>query len=140
VKNMAFLVGLHTAGAFPARLKELLPHLDWVGMDIKAPFAEYELITGVPGSGREAQTSAEILLESGLPHEFRTTLHPLLMDEGGQSILHLAHSLQSMGAKRFAVQQLHPGEGSLPTASPMQAVDHIVCAIAPLFDSFIVRD
>ena len=140
VRNMGFLVGLHTAGAFPERLKELLPYLDWVGMDIKAPFAEYELITGVPGSGREAEASARILHESGLPYEFRTTLHPLLTDEGGRRILHLAHILQSMGAKRFAVQQLRPGEGSQTTASPMQAVDHIVCAVAPLFDSFIVRD
>jgi pyruvate formate lyase activating enzyme len=139
VKNKGFLVGLHTAGAFPARLKELLPHLDWVGMDIKAPFADYELITGIDGSGREAEASAGFLLASGLACEFRTTLHPLLTDGGGQRIIHLAHTLHSMGAKRFAFQQMRSGEDSRSAALPVPVVDHIAGAVAPLFDSFTVR-
>jgi anaerobic ribonucleoside-triphosphate reductase activating protein len=40
-KQMGFRVGLHTAGIYPRRLETLLPLTDWVGMDIKAPFAEY---------------------------------------------------------------------------------------------------
>jgi len=43
VRVMGFKVGLHTAGPYPDRLGECLPHLDWVGMDLKAPFDEYEL-------------------------------------------------------------------------------------------------
>lgn len=132
-RSMGFLVGFHTSGAFPERLEELLPHLDWVGMDIKAPFEDYEMITGIPGSGREARTSAEILLESGLPHEFRTTLHPLLTDEGGRRILLLANTLQSMGAKRLAVQQPRPVEASIP---PFQAAEHILRSAACLFENF----
>ena len=37
VKTMGYQVGLHTAGPYPDRLARLLPSLDWVGMDIKAP-------------------------------------------------------------------------------------------------------
>jgi len=40
VRGMGFQTGLHTAGIFPERLTQLLPWLDWVGLDVKAPFDE----------------------------------------------------------------------------------------------------
>ncbi len=82
VRDMGFLVGLHTAGAVPENLKEVLPYLDWVGMDIKAPFHDYERVTGVAGSGDVARESALLVRESGVAHQFRTTLDPFLLLEG----------------------------------------------------------
>ncbi|MFA7061138.1 MAG: anaerobic ribonucleoside-triphosphate reductase activating protein [Pedobacter sp.] len=82
IRGMGFMVGLHTAGPFPERLLECLPLLDWVGMDIKSSFDEYERITGVPGSGEVAEKSAELVRHSGIPHQFRTTLDPYLQAEG----------------------------------------------------------
>lgn len=82
VKRMGFKAGLHTAGPYPERLSECLPLLDWVGMDIKAPFGEYERITGVPDSGAAVRMSAEALHASGVRHQFRTTLNPLLPESG----------------------------------------------------------
>lgn len=81
VKQMGFKAGLHTAGAYPAVLQALLPLLDWVGMDIKAPFEDYELITAIPGSGDAARLSAAMVRHSSIPHQFRTTVHPLLNEE-----------------------------------------------------------
>ena len=49
VKAMGFKVGLHTGGIIPARLARLLPMLDWVGIDVKAPPTDavlYERVTG----------------------------------------------------------------------------------------------
>jgi pyruvate formate lyase activating enzyme len=79
VSHMRFRVGLHTGGAYPARLAAVLPMLDWVGFDIKAPFTEYASVTGVPGSGEKARASARLVIESGVAHEFRTTVHPELL-------------------------------------------------------------
>lgn len=81
-QHMGFKVGLHTAGPWPERLLDCLPYLDWVGMDIKAPFEEYEAITGIPGSGEAARASAELLRQSGVRHQFRTTLDPFLLENG----------------------------------------------------------
>jgi hypothetical protein len=53
--------------------------LDWSGFDIKAPFTEYASVTGVPGSGEKARASARLVVESGVAHEFRTTVHPELL-------------------------------------------------------------
>jgi len=87
LREMGFLVGLHTAGPYPDRLSMLLPHLDWVGMDIKAPFPDYAIITGVSGSGELAKHSSYLVRESGVAHEFRTTLHPYLLEAGRLEIL-----------------------------------------------------
>lgn len=81
VRALGFKVGLHTAGPYPERFAKLLPALDWVGFDVKAPFALYERITGVPASGERARASLVHLAASGVPHDLRTTVHPLLLDE-----------------------------------------------------------
>lgn len=87
VKSMGFLAGLHTGGGYPEKLAELLPHLDWVGMDIKALFPDYAIITGVSSSGELAKHSSYLVRESGVAHEFRTTLHPYLLEAGRLEIL-----------------------------------------------------
>jgi pyruvate formate lyase activating enzyme len=87
VREKGFLVGLHTAGAFPEALRELLPHLDWVGMDLKSPFPDYERITGVPGSGEIAARSAALVRASGVDHRFRTTVDPCLVSDAQVAFL-----------------------------------------------------
>lgn len=82
VRQMGFLTGLHTTGAYPQQLLDCLPHLDWVGMDLKAPFDQYPQITGVPDSGIAAEQSAAMLRHSGVSHQFRTTVDSFLLQEG----------------------------------------------------------
>jgi pyruvate formate lyase activating enzyme len=87
VRSLGYEIGLHTAGIYPERLKQLLPLLDWVGLDIKDLPENYPPLTGMPASGRLAWHCAEILTASGVPHELRTTVHPALMDPTEQRIL-----------------------------------------------------
>lgn len=87
VRRMGFLTGLHTGGAYPDRLADCLPHLDWVGMDLKASFEIYDEITGVAGSGTVAEHSAELVLASGIVHQFRTTVTPYLHEMGQIDLL-----------------------------------------------------
>lgn len=102
VRELGFKVGLHTAGMYPERLAEVLPGLDWVGMDIKAPFDAYDRTTGVPGSGERARESLMRLLESGIAYEIRTTVHPGLMDEDG--VVALARELARLGVRHYVLQ------------------------------------
>jgi pyruvate formate lyase activating enzyme len=83
VRALGFRIGLHSAGPYPDRLAAVLPLADWVGFDVKAPFADYERITGVPGSGARALASLRALAASGVAFELRTTVHALLLDEAG---------------------------------------------------------
>ncbi len=60
---------------YPQRLAALLPLLDWVGLDIKAPFDRYHEVTATPGSGVPVRESLRLVLDSGVDYECRTTWH-----------------------------------------------------------------
>lgn len=103
VKAMGFRIGLHTSGAYPQRLAEVLPLIDWVGLDIKAPLdARYDLITGVSNSGAPVRASLLALMASGISYQLRTTVHPLLLSAGDLEDLHL--ELGELGAQPTVIQ------------------------------------
>lgn len=80
VRELGFKVGLHTAGIYPERLQAVLPLVDWVGLDIKAPLdVRYDCVTGRPGSARRAEQSLQAVLGSGVAYQLRTTIHPDLI-------------------------------------------------------------
>lgn len=103
VKDLGFKVGLHTAGPYPERLKELLKVIDWVGMDIKAPFDDYVSITSIPNSGKKALQSTELILASKVEYEFRTTVHYKLLSQA--QIMKIKDTLFKMGATNHKIQQ-----------------------------------
>jgi pyruvate formate lyase activating enzyme len=142
VKSLGFKLGLHTAGAYPRRLAKLLPAVDWVAMDIKAPFADYATTTGVADSGAPALESARLILASGIAYEFRTTVHPDLL--AADALPTLAGSLAQLGVRHYALQEFRPQgcasrELAASCTAPFLENASLSAAIAPLFDSFCVR-
>lgn len=103
VRALGFKVGLHTAGLYPERLVAVLPLVDWVGFDVKAPFADYETVTGVPGSGIPARACVAAVVASGVASECRTTVHPALLSPA--ALLALAGELSAIGVRRWVIQQ-----------------------------------
>jgi len=106
IRSLGFRIGLHTAGMEPGRLASLLPSIDWVGFDVKAPFRAYSRITGVDHSGDKAHASLRLLLASGVPYEVRTTLHPALLTSA--DMLELRDQLLALGVRNYAVQHFRP--------------------------------
>ncbi|MCL4182353.1 MAG: anaerobic ribonucleoside-triphosphate reductase activating protein [Burkholderiaceae bacterium] len=102
VRALGFEVGLHTAGMYPARLARLLPRLDWVGLDIKAPLRTYDAVTGTTGGGAKARESLDLLLAAGVPFECRTTWHPGLFPMS--ALEELADELAARGVTHWTVQ------------------------------------
>ncbi|MDD5240526.1 MAG: anaerobic ribonucleoside-triphosphate reductase activating protein [Sulfuricella sp.] len=141
VKALGFKIGLHTGGTYPARLQDLLPKLDWVGMDIKATVEDYAKVTGTPNSGDKARESARLLLASDVPHEFRTTVHPLYHTP--ESLLRLAEELRAMGARQYVLQEFRPqgcADGVVNSFSAQALLDDDLCArIGSMFEIFSVR-
>jgi pyruvate formate lyase activating enzyme len=103
VRRQGFAVGLHTGGAYPRRLADVLPHVDWVGYDLKAPRDGYVTVTAIDASGEAAWTGLDALLHSGVACEIRTTVHPALTD--GDALLHMAESLRERGVARWVLQR-----------------------------------
>jgi len=102
VHDLGFEVGLHTGGMYPERLAGVLPRLDWVGLDVKAPWQRYDAVTGAPGSGAKARASLAHVLASGVAYECRTTWHPALF--GFDELLALARELAELGVSAWALQ------------------------------------
>ena len=106
VRALGFAVGLHTGGAYPRRLAQVLPKLDWVGLDVKASAAHYATVTEVPGSGFSAFESLDLVRNAGIAYEVRTTVHPLLTPP--DELVRLAHELAACGVKRWVLQPFRP--------------------------------
>ncbi len=107
VKSLGYQIGLHTAGPYPKRLQPVLPLVDWVGFDIKTLPGAYPAVTGVPASGDRVLESAKLVLENGVAHEFRTTVHPALTNL--TTLRDLAGVLADMGVKHYVLQECISG-------------------------------
>ena len=107
VKDLGFKIGLHTAGIFPDRLAEVLPLVNWVGLDVKAPFDErYDRITQRKCSFEAPAESLRLVLASGVKYELRTTVHPDLLTP--VDLAEVSLSLQSLGAAPTNIQPFRP--------------------------------
>ena len=103
IRSIGFKVGLHTGGPVPERFAAVLPHLDWVGFDIKAPFEDYESITGVAESGAAARESLSLLLASGVAYQLRTTVHKKLLND--EAVARLNADLAAMDCGPTLIQE-----------------------------------
>lgn len=76
IKNMGFLVKLDTNGSNPVMLKEVIDEklIDYVAMDIKNTFDKYEMTIGCKTNIDNIKRSIEIIENSNIDYEFRTTI------------------------------------------------------------------
>jgi anaerobic ribonucleoside-triphosphate reductase activating protein len=143
VRALGLAVGLHSAGMLPRRLAAALPLVDWVGLDVKAPLDDAELhdaVAGVPRGAARVREAVQQVLASGVAHEFRTTAHPLLLDD--EAVLRIGRSLAAAGARSFALQVARPVEGdaaSLPAVGAGYPAASTVRALEGLFPCFTLR-
>lgn len=131
VKAMGLEVALHTGGYDPARFAHLLPILDWVGFDVKAPFDDYRCITGAAKSGIPAKASLKRLVASGVPYEVRTTVDPERLGRDDLSLL--GEDLKALGVGNWVLQECRNADGSPSDMS------ELVVDLDEIFPDFAVR-
>lgn len=147
-RALGFRVGLHTAGAYPGLLAQVLPHVDWVGLDIKALPDDYTVVTGASPSGGHAWRSLELVLgnrmlraatDRPLEVEVRTTVHPAAIDD--TRLRELGCRLADAGVDAWAVQRFR----ETGTRHPLPRVDDTAAALrlddlpTERFRSLVVR-
>jgi pyruvate formate lyase activating enzyme len=83
VKQLGLGVKLDTNGSRPAVLKNLLEEslVDYIAMDIKAPFAKYDALCGGSVNRSAIQSSIRMIATSEVPHHFRTTFYQELLSD-----------------------------------------------------------
>ncbi len=140
VRALGYKVGLHSAGIKPKLFAGILPLVDWVGFDVKALPEQSTAITGVDGSGTANWRSLEHLLESGVEHECRTTVHWQLFD--ADSLWDMAQRLRRLGVERFAVQCVRTArmlDDSLAESRAPYDQQRLWERLDRLFPSFVLR-
>ena len=89
VRDLGLSVKLDTNGTRPEVIEALLANrlLDFIAMDVKAPFEKYPLLAGVDVPTTQIKASMGLVAASGVDHEFRTTfVRPLLADDDLEQI------------------------------------------------------
>ena len=139
VKALGFAIGLHSGGMYPRRLAPLLPLVDWIGLDVKAPRAAYARVTGAPADGEAVYASLRLILAAGVDHELRCTWHPDLLSAAELEIL--GEELRAAGADRLVLQEARArghAEG-WPAITPSCRDGGGIASLAGGFASFAVR-
>lgn len=144
LKLMGFPVKLDTCGYFPEVLSSMIEGglVDYVAMDIKAPFSKYPDVVQINVEDDRLRRSVQVILESGVAHEFRSTL---------VSGLHEAEDVRTMarqisGASAYYLQ---PFKAEMPlmdpaysarTAPPMEEMKREVTGSGSLIGVCAVRN
>ena len=141
VKELGFKVGIHTSGVYPDKLRQMVSYIDWVGLDIKAPWNKYDSVCGRPQMGEKVKESLSFLLEQGISFEARTTCDPDCLTP--DDILAIAKELKADGVKTYAMQHYrtfkgdkHPPE---PSAINQFFKEDVLAEIKALYPNLIIR-
>ena len=103
LKKESFLVKLDTNGSNPDLLQELCSKslVDYIAMDIKNSIDKYDKTAGGPVDIDKIKKSVDIIRNSGIDHEFRTTVVPIFHTK--DDIRKIAEWLS--GSRRFVIQK-----------------------------------
>ncbi len=106
IKKLGYLVKIDTNGSNPKMLKTLTDKklVDYIAMDIKAPKEKYEKAAGVKLDLAKIKKSIEIIKDSGINYEFRSTIVPTI--HAKEDIIQLAKEISP--AKKYFLQNFRP--------------------------------
>jgi pyruvate formate lyase activating enzyme len=142
IKKMNYSVKLDTNGSNPAVLKNLIENnlIDYVAMDIKGPKERYQKLVIRKIDVVNVERSVQILKESKINFEFRTTVVPELLDK--KDITQLSRWIGPGG--KYYLQNFRPEKTVDPRFEKIKPYpdDYLVeikNAIAPLFDVCEIR-
>lgn len=115
IKEKGFLVKLDTNGSRPGMIKKMIENklVDYIAMDVKNSFEEYEGTIGVDFKVENIRKSIQIIKKAGeegeIDYEFRTTVVPSLV--GKEELEEIGEMLE--GSKKFFIQQFNLKNGTL---------------------------
>ena len=119
VRAFGYKIKLDTNGTNPQMVRELInEHLvDFIAMDIKAPFEKYHLVCGPVNTARVQETMS-LIIESGIAYQFRTTYYKKVLNDSDIEII------KSMcpDISKFKLQECLPVNEIKPTLKLEHAV------------------
>ncbi|OGY48074.1 MAG: anaerobic ribonucleoside-triphosphate reductase activating protein [Candidatus Buchananbacteria bacterium RIFCSPHIGHO2_01_FULL_47_11b] len=106
IKQLGYSVKLDTAGVNPEMVEQLIADklIDYVAMDLKNSWPRYQEIvrTANPNTIENCKKTFKLLQQSGIDHEFRTTVYPPVHTE--QDFFEMVEQLKS--GERYFIQNI----------------------------------
>lgn len=121
IKKKGFLVKLDSNGNRPEVLKDVFKRglVDYIAMDIKTSLENYQDLSGADANPENIEESIELIMKSGIPYEFRSTIvreiHP-------EEVLKKMAKLID-GAELYYMQAFRPGQTLDPNVSDYHPYD-----------------
>ncbi len=103
LKDLGLAVKIDTNGYYPEKLSKVLDLVDYVAMDFKTTPERYAELTGRGDSAERVLKSLEILANSGIEYEVRTTVVPTIID--GKEIEKISEVLSEFRVRKYVLQQ-----------------------------------
>ena len=134
LRDEGFKIKLDTNGTNFKVLKNLCDEglIDFVAMDIKAPFDDYSRITQVSSDMDSIKSCVRFLIDGAVDYEFRTTLGPNLTPE---DIIRLAQDIK--GAKMLALQNCRMDDYTLNGVTYMPHKQSAMERIKPTLEQYV---
>jgi len=106
IKSLGFLIKLDSNGSRPEMLKKIISKklVDYLDMDIKAPLEDDSKIMGWPVPIEKLKKSIELIMNSGVDYEFRTTIVKCLTSK--DDLRKITKTIQD--AKKYFLQKFIP--------------------------------
>lgn len=141
LKGMGYLIKLDTNGTSPKVLKSLLERnlLDYIAMDIKAPIQSYRSVAIEKVDIEAIDESIELIRESGVDYEFRTTICKELLSTA--DILKIAKRIK--GSMKYTLQNYRDSgnilSGESYTPYKKEELELLIEEIKGYFGKFHIR-
>ncbi|MCD4752148.1 MAG: anaerobic ribonucleoside-triphosphate reductase activating protein [Anaerolineaceae bacterium] len=143
LKSLNIKVKLDSNGYRPDILEIIFGQnlIDFFAMDVKAPPEKYALLSGIsPLDITRIETSIQLIRESGLPYEFRTTVVPGLISV--EDIHAIGQWLD--GTERYVLQQFRPQncldpQLNLLSPYPTKVLEEMKAVAANYFGEVLLR-
>ncbi len=139
-RSHGFAVKLDTNGSNPEMLKDCLPLVDYVAMDVKAGPSGYQALAGFSDMAR-IQRSISLIMQLAKDYEFRTTIIESFHDS--EQMEGIARLIQ--GAKRYIIQPFIPADSrpgeffrSRPRTRP-EVLRRIQDMMSPFVSNVLIR-
>ncbi len=121
IKKMGFLVKLDSNGSRPDVLRKLLRRkmVDYLAMDIKSSLPNYDRACNMKVDLERIKLSVDLIKNSGIDYEFRTTVVPGLHQE--DDFIEIADWLK--GSKRYVLQK-YQDSGKILDDTLREKIEH----------------
>jgi len=132
VKKIGLTIKLDTNGFFPNVLRDCIPYVDYVAVDVKTSLSKYERL-GAKNT-EDLLRTLEILKGSDVEYEFRATVVPGFVDEG--DIDKIGEIVK--GGMRFVFQKFVPGDTLDKTFNTVESyADDVISHFAEIMKPYV---